>query len=124
MWWALIGEIAPRAEEMACEKEMACCVRGCHVYKDIWAVAIIVEVLVCSRELASLVPRPEKGPGISVYACADTPLFCGTSETTVIWSVFHDRTLLKHTGRYILVENDRGQFWENCVWTSRVVRPQ
>ena len=28
MWWALIEEIAPRAEEMACEKEMACCVRG------------------------------------------------------------------------------------------------
>ena len=44
MWWALIEEIALRAEEMACEKEMACCVRGYHVYKDIWA------VLVCSRE--------------------------------------------------------------------------
>ena len=28
--WALI-EIAPRAEEMACEKEMACCVRDYHV---------------------------------------------------------------------------------------------
>ena len=48
MWWALIEEIAPRAEEMACEKEMAC-VRGYHVYKDIWAAAI-GEVLVCSRE--------------------------------------------------------------------------
>ena len=24
----------------------------------------------------------------------------------------------------ILVENDGGQFRENCVWTSRVVRPQ
>ena len=41
-------EIAPRAEEMAGEKDMACCVRG-HVYKDIWAAAIR-EVLVCSTE--------------------------------------------------------------------------
>ena len=49
MWWALIEEIAPRAEEMACEKETACCVRGYHVYKDIWAAAI-GEVLVCSQE--------------------------------------------------------------------------
>ena len=31
VWWALI-EIAPRAEEMVCEKEMACCVRDYHVY--------------------------------------------------------------------------------------------
>ena len=45
-WWALIEEIAPRAEEMAGEKEIACCVRG-HVYKDIWAAAIR-EVLVCT----------------------------------------------------------------------------
>ena len=36
-------------EEMAGEKEIACCVRGYHVYKDIWAVAIR-EVLVCSME--------------------------------------------------------------------------
>ena len=49
MWWALIEEIALRAEEMAGEKEMACCVRGYQVYKDIWAAAI-GEVLVCSRE--------------------------------------------------------------------------
>ena len=49
MWWALIEEIAPLAEEMACEKEMACCVRGYHVYKDIRAAAI-GEVLVCSQE--------------------------------------------------------------------------
>ena len=50
MWWALIEEIAPRAEEMACEKQMACCVRDVYqVYKDIWAAAI-GEVLVCSRE--------------------------------------------------------------------------
>ena len=34
---------------MAGEKEIACCVRGYHVYKDIWAAAIW-EVLVCSRE--------------------------------------------------------------------------
>ena len=49
MWWALIEEIALRAEEMAGEKEIACCVRGYHVYKDIWAAAIR-EVLVCSTE--------------------------------------------------------------------------
>ena len=49
VWLALIEEIAPRAEEMACEKEMACCVRGYHVCKDIWAAAIR-KVLVCSRE--------------------------------------------------------------------------
>ena len=49
VWWALLEEIAPHAEEMACGKEMACCVRGYHVYKDIWAAAIL-EVLVCSRE--------------------------------------------------------------------------
>ena len=49
MWWALIEEITLRAKEMTCEKEMACCVRGYHVYKDIWAAAI-VEVLVCGRE--------------------------------------------------------------------------
>ena len=49
VWWALIEEIAPRAKEMACENEMACCVRGYHVYKDMWAVAI-GEVLACSRE--------------------------------------------------------------------------
>ena len=44
MWW----EIAPHAEEMAGEKEIACCVRG-HVYKAIWAAAIR-EVLVYSME--------------------------------------------------------------------------
>ena len=32
--------------EMACETEMASCVRGYHIYKDIW-VAAIGEVLVC-----------------------------------------------------------------------------
>ena len=35
VWWALIEEIAPLAKEMAAEKDMACCVRGYHVYKDI-----------------------------------------------------------------------------------------
>ena len=45
--WALI-EITLRAEDMAGEKEIACCVRG-HVYKAIWAAAI-QEVLVCSTE--------------------------------------------------------------------------
>ena len=39
MWWALIEEITLRAEKMADEKEITCCVRG-HVYKDIWAPAI------------------------------------------------------------------------------------
>ena len=34
-WWALIEEIAPHAEKMAGEKEMACCVRDYHIYKDI-----------------------------------------------------------------------------------------
>ena len=34
---------------VAGEKETACCVRGYHVYKDIWAAAIR-EVLECSRE--------------------------------------------------------------------------
>ena len=49
MWWALIEEIAPCAEEMAGEKDFACCVRGYYVYKDICAAAIR-EVLVCSTE--------------------------------------------------------------------------
>ena len=40
MWSALIEEMALRAEEMACEKEMACCVRGYHMYKDTWAAVI------------------------------------------------------------------------------------
>ena len=35
-----------RAVKMAGEKEMACCVRGYRVYKDIWAAAIR-DVLVC-----------------------------------------------------------------------------
>ena len=34
---------------MAGEKEIACCVRGYHIFKDIWAAAI-QEVLVCSTE--------------------------------------------------------------------------
>ena len=60
----------------------------------------------------------------TVCACADTSLFCGASETTVIWSVFHDRILLEHASRYIVVENDGGQFQGNWVWTSHVVQPQ
>ena len=31
VWWALIEELTPRAEEMACEKEMGCCVRDYYV---------------------------------------------------------------------------------------------
>ena len=53
VWWALIEEITPRAEEMADEKEMACCVRGYHVYKDIWA-ATIGEVLVLAGSQPTL----------------------------------------------------------------------
>ena len=78
----------------------------------------------CSLAKDSLVPRPQKGPGIYCLRMRRHPTFCGASETTVIWSVFHDGTLLKHAGRYIVVENDGGQFQENCVWTSHVVRPQ
>ena len=48
LWWALIEEIEPRAEEVACKNMMACCVEDYHVY-DIWAAAI-GEMLVCSRE--------------------------------------------------------------------------
>ena len=46
---ALIENIALRAEEMAGVNEIACCVRGYHVYKDIWAAAI-GEVLVCRHQ--------------------------------------------------------------------------
>ena len=53
VWWGLIEEIAPCAEEMACEKEMVCCVRSYQVYKDMWAAAI-GEVLLCSRELTNI----------------------------------------------------------------------
>ena len=53
MWWTLIEEIAPRAKEIAGEKEISCCVRGYYVYKDIW-VAAIREVLVCSTEPSNI----------------------------------------------------------------------
>ena len=43
VWWALI---AMGAEEMAGEKEMACCVRFYHINKVKWAAAIR-EVVVC-----------------------------------------------------------------------------
>ena len=49
VWWALIEEITPHADEMAGEKDIASCVRGYYICKDIWAAAIW-EVLVCSRE--------------------------------------------------------------------------
>ena len=48
VWWALIEEIVPRAEEMAGEKEIACFVKRPHI----WAAAIR-EVLVCSTEPTS-----------------------------------------------------------------------
>ena len=54
VWWALIEKITPLAEEVAGEKEMACCVRGYHLYKGIWA-ATIPEVLVCSMEPTNIV---------------------------------------------------------------------
>ena len=38
------------------EKELACCVRGYHVYKDIWAAAI-GEELECSREPTNMADR-------------------------------------------------------------------
>ena len=47
--WLAFEEILPRAQEMAGEKDIAGCVRGYHVYKDIWA-AGIWEVLLCSTE--------------------------------------------------------------------------
>ena len=53
LWWALAKEITPCAKAIAREKEMVCCVKGCHVYEDIWAAAI-GEVLVCSRELTNV----------------------------------------------------------------------
>ena len=43
--WKLLAWVD--AEEMAGEKEMTCCVRGHHVYKNIRAAAI-GDVLVCS----------------------------------------------------------------------------
>ena len=39
VWWALIEVIVPCAEEMAGEKEMSSCVRGYHIYEDMWAAA-------------------------------------------------------------------------------------
>ena len=53
VWWALIEEITLHAEEMAGEKEMACCIRGYHVNKDMWEGAI-GEVLECSREPSNI----------------------------------------------------------------------
>ena len=53
VWWGLIAEIAPRAEEIVGEKEIACCVRDYHIYKNIWAAAIL-EVLVCSMEPSNI----------------------------------------------------------------------
>ena len=41
--------LTSRCIMMACEKEMACCVRGYHVYKDTWAAAT-GEVLARRRE--------------------------------------------------------------------------
>ena len=46
VWWALIEVIVPCAEEMAGEKEMSSCVRGYHIYENMWAAAI-GESLVC-----------------------------------------------------------------------------
>ena len=51
MLWALIEEIATRAVKMAGEKEVACCVRGYRVYKDIWAAAIRHVLVCCHRKI-------------------------------------------------------------------------
>ena len=45
--WVLI-ENARKSADMA-EREVACCVRGYHVYKTIWGAAV-GEVLICRRE--------------------------------------------------------------------------
>ena len=42
--------------QMAGEMEILCCVRGYHVYKEVWEVAI-GEVLVCSREPTNATDR-------------------------------------------------------------------
>ena len=42
--------------EMAGETEISCCVRGYHVYKDVWEAAI-GEVLVCRREPSNAADR-------------------------------------------------------------------
>ena len=73
MWWALNEDIVPCAKEMACEKEMACCVRGYQVYKDIGAAAI-GEVLVCTRE-------PTNVGVVKLYLCKIFSLYKNISTT-------------------------------------------
>ena len=41
---------------MAVEHEVACCVRGYHIYKDIWQ-GSIGDTLVCERQLSNLKDR-------------------------------------------------------------------
>ena len=58
----------------------------------------------------------------SMALCARNAHITVYDVTTWSWvNLVHP---LKHAGRYIVVENDGGQFPRNCVWTSRVVRPQ
>ena len=63
---------------MACEKETACCVRGYHVYKDIWAAAIR-EVLVCSTE-----PTNVQNFVVKLYICVK--YFCTFSVSENIFA--------------------------------------
>ena len=60
---------------MAChgEKEMACCVRGYHVYKDISAAAI-GEVLMCSREPTNAADRYASTSRLADAIAADSRL--------------------------------------------------
>ena len=77
-------------------------------------ISIVATYTLCELVIAdctSLVPRPQKRAWYLLFAHAQTPhFFCGASETTVIQSVFHDHTLLKHAGRYIVVENNGSEF--------------
>ena len=56
-------------------------------------------------------PGPEKGPGIYCLRMHRHRTFLWGIENYSNLVMFHDRTLLKHASRYILVENDGGQFW-------------
>jgi len=93
---------------MAGEKEIACCVRGYHVYKDIWAAAIR-EVLVCSMEptnvrkifVVKLYPRKvfsyvfcvrkyfhnenKANYGMHAYICTCTQYCCSCIQINTPW---------------------------------------
>ena len=95
-----------RQIEMACrgEKEVTCCVRGYHVYKDIWAAAI-GEELVCGREPTNTADRPVHRSGTEARNCHWTlakedlesvfPVLAkgGSIRCTVTWSRRHPSDL-------------------------------